>query len=114
MNFIMSIAGKDVLIEMLEPSAELGFSGKFFPLLNKIQINPVYLSEEGLKQTLLHEVIHAIFHNSGLTQHLDNVGRDVEELICANLDSLLSPVIEFRNDAFVAAPEPKRKRKVKK
>jgi hypothetical protein len=65
-------------------------------------------SEEAIKGIILHEMIHAIFSVSGLWQHL---GLANEELVCANLESFLSPLVEFKKKSFKKVQTSKKKRR---
>jgi Zn-dependent peptidase ImmA (M78 family) len=92
------------------PEAE----GLYNTSTNEISIITKDKTEDQLKALLLHEVLHAVFGTSGIWQHLQGLDDNLEELICANLESLLAPLIEFREDSMVPYKEPKKRAPRKK
>ena len=126
-KYTLNICGVPTSVEFVKNEEYFSSDGKmslgyFDTSDNSIKIACKGKDTDKLHRILLHEIIHAIFSHSGLWQHfyrLDNGEDNLEELICANLESFLSPLVSIDIDQFiedlpvveVVAKEPKKKKK---
>lgn len=113
-EFIINIAGYDVKLIISPGKLTVGDTevvGYFERTNRTMRIDSTNLSEEKLKAACMHEVIHAIFDVSGLTQHLSD---ETEELICANLESFLTPLVNFDFSKFIELKPVKKRRRRQK
>jgi len=79
----ITVLGKEITIEIkpfTENDRKAGhdLDGFFDPCLNKICING-NLGRNDIKETLFHELFHAVFYHNGLRQ--TNISSDLEEII---------------------------------
>lgn len=89
-NTSINVLGRNIKVVYKEIDDR--YCGLYFNDEGLIEINKK-LSKDKAKETLMHEIIHAIFFRSGLDQ--TGVGHDVQEIICDQVAKVLCENFNF-------------------
>lgn len=81
-KMIFNIFGKKIKVKLEKNISSHGLEGLYSPKEKQI-LYAQHEDEKELMKTLIHEIGHAVWHITGLSQ--TSISHDVQEIICENI-----------------------------